>query len=330
MRRLGFGVFAVTADSELATGLALHLAWCPEVRHFFGVPEAREAIARFRCRALALEIARLYPADTPKKVELRLINEGLMPGNEPPLLLQRMIRLGMPMLWSSKPVGRSVHVYFGRIIREHNSCRHVLNHPIWRLLDPTPLSAGLLADFAALAVEAGAPAALICRSDNQVTESEHYDWLLRVALSPRLGRPLALLSSLIELRHAEQLGDLPAYETCLRAIFDVVSTKADDIVFEAVTGAPCSGRRVGKVSPWLPEASPKGRVMHLTDYLAATFSRVVLNNLAASYPDEFEAYLRGRGLDLDGPPRFAWRGAPSLVEFVRADRMSVAYHRIMR
>jgi hypothetical protein len=47
--------------------------------------------------------------------------------------------------------------------------------------------------------------------------------------------------ALIELRHAELRGDLPAYATALSAIPDITSTRVRDPLFEALTGVPSYG-----------------------------------------------------------------------------------------
>ena len=119
---------------------------------------------------------------------------------------------------------------------------------------------------------------------------------MSVALDSRLGRPLALQYALIELRHAELREDLAAYETSLAAIPDIAGFQADDSVFEAITGVGWTGgrRRASRVGPWMPDADPRWKVLHITDYIAATFSRVVSSDLATKRADDFDRYIRDR------------------------------------
>jgi hypothetical protein len=310
-------LFAGSWHTELDQAVGLRLQWAPGIKRFFDVAEAKQVVARFRARTLGLEIARLYPQDSPWKVEKLLIEEGLMPALEPPRLLERMVQRGMPMLPGSPIAERSIRRFLGQVLRLNTGWRALLDDPIFRLLDPSPVSAALLADFAARAIQSGAPDLLLCRHDNQLGEADRYHCLLRIALIPGLGRQLALFCALIELRHAELRGDLPAYETCLRAIPDIASTRADGSLYEALTGVPCGGSRSGKVGPWLLNDGLEEKLMHVSDYVAATFSRVLLSKLAISCADEFDRDLRRRGLELDGPPRFAWRGGPTSIWFER-------------
>lgn len=60
-------MFARASDVDLASGKALHLAWCPDVGVFFDDTTAQNALARLRGRTVALQIASLYPEDTPSK-----------------------------------------------------------------------------------------------------------------------------------------------------------------------------------------------------------------------------------------------------------------------
>lgn len=319
-------MFARASDVDLASGKALHLAWCPDVRVFFDETEAHNALARLRGRAVALQIAALYPEDTPSKVEQRLMDKGLMHANDVAKRLARMVRTGMPEipLFQSPALAVSATstptetllqalpdkvVYsYGRVISKHQEFVSLLNDPVWRLLDPRPISAGLLTDFAAEAIAQGVPASWLCRTDSQVDEADRYQCLLRAALSPEVGRVVALRCALIEMRYAEALGDLPRYETCLRAIPDILSARVpESVLWDALTGVPCCGTRAGKTGPWLLADDQDAKIMHLEQYLLATFSRVILSRCAVDNPELADQYLRSRGLELDGPPRFAWR-----------------------
>lgn len=331
-RKGNFGgrVFARASDVDLASGRALHLAWCPDVRVFFDETAAQNALARLRGRAVALQIAALYQEDTPSKVEERLMAEGLMHTNDVAKRLARMVRTGMPEIplfqtpapavsATSSPTENLLQalpykvVYaYGRVISKHQEFVSLLSDPVWRLLDPRPISAGLLTDFAADAVARGVPATWLCRTDSQVDEADRYQYLLRAALSPEMGRVVALRCALIEMRYAEALGDLPRYETCLRAIPDILSTRVpDSVLWDALTGVPCCGTRAGKSGPWLLADDQDAKIMHLEQYLLATFSRVILARCAVDNPELADQYLRSRGLELDGPPRFASRAGIS-------------------
>lgn len=323
-------MFARASDVDVDSGKALHLAWCPEVRVFFDETEAHNALARLRGRAVALQIAALYPETTPGKVEKRLMDEGLVHANDVTKRLARMVRTGMPeiplfqtpalaMSATCSPTenlmralpNKVVYAY-GRAISKHQEFVSLLNDPVWRLLDPRPISAGLLADFAADAIAQGVPASWLCRTDSELDEAARYQYLLCAALSPKVGRFLALRCALIEMRYAEALGDLPRYETCLRAIPDILSTRVpDSVLWDTLTGVPCCGTRAGKTGPWLLADDQETKIMHLEQYLLATFSRVILARCTVDNPEQADRYLRSRGLELDGPPRFAWRAGIS-------------------
>lgn len=76
----------------------------------------------------------------------------------------------------------------------------------------------------------------MCPTEQKLSAIERYRLLLGIALTHRLGRPLALLCALIELRYAELHGDLVVHESGLRAMLDLLSTRASgDVLFEAVT-----------------------------------------------------------------------------------------------
>lgn len=201
---------------------------------------------------------------------------------------------------------RVVYAY-GRVISKHHEFVSLLSDPVWRLLDPRPISAGLLTDFAADEVSKGLPVTWLCQADSRMDEADRYEQLLHAALSPRVGRVVALRCALIELRFAEALGDLPQYETCLRAIPDILSTRVpDSVLWDALTGVPCCGTRAGKTGPWLLADDQDGKIMHLEHYVLATFSRVILARYAVDNPEVIDQYLRSRGLELDGPPRYTW------------------------
>lgn len=315
-------MFGGSTDDDLAFGMALHLAWCPEVRVFFDEAAAREVLARLRGRAVALQIAALYPADTPSAVEALLMEEGLMHERLEGRRLARMVRTGMPKVplfpasvssAGGSPMDRllqnlpeRVRYAYGKLISRHQEFVALLDDLIWRLLDPRPISAGLMTDIEAGLVAQGVPAR--CNAD--LDPEELYELLLRAALSPKLGRPIALRLALFELRYAEWLGALTRYEACLRAIPDIVSTYVpNDVLLDALTGVPCEGTRAGKAGPWML-ADRQTKIMHLDQYLMAAFSRVVLARRVMDDPQNVDQYVRDRGLELDGPPRFAWAGGP--------------------
>lgn len=323
-------VFARASDCDLTPGHVLHLAGCPEVRDFFDETSAREVLGRLRGRAVALQIAALYPEDTPSKVESRLVAKGLMHARNEDRRLARMIRTGMPMVpvfdvappaSANEPLAMNsfvdrlpdkVRYAYGRVISKHPQFLSLLNDSIWRLLDPRPISAGFISDLAADAVTQGVPPWWLCRADSTMDEELRYRLLLHIALFPSLGPLLALRCALIEMRYAEAIGDLPRYETCLRAIPDIVSTSVpDNVLLLALTGVPCEGTRRGRSGPWLLADGQQANIMHLSTYVVAAFSRVVLARRALEYPRAVDRYLRARGLELDGLPRFAGLSGPT-------------------
>jgi hypothetical protein len=321
-------MFAGSWHLEPGPAFGLRLQWTPEIKDWPGVQEAKQVVARYRTRAVALEIARLYPADSPWQVEKRLIREGLMPALEPPRLLERMIHRGSPSLAGPPSGCKGIRRYLAPVLRLHPALTSLAEDPILRLLDPTPVSAALLTDFIDRALDSGAPSALAPGPQVELSEANRYDYLLSIALSKRLGRQDALLCALIELRRAELIGDLPAYETSLRAVQDIASTQGQGSVFEAVTGVPRGrGRSKGNVACWLLDEGLEGKLMHLSDYMSATFSRVWLSKKAVDRITEFDQYLRDRGLELDGPPPYAWRNTEA-VYFQPLQRQSASAERV--
>lgn len=321
-------MFAGTSSADLASGTSLHLAWAPNVRVLFDSRAAQWTLGRLRSRALALQIALLYseeyPKDTPCAVERRLVREGLVPSRDDSRLLAQMARRGMPHVplpRASLRAGvtdpatalkavmallpRNIRHQFGSVIRKHGEFINLLNDPIWRLLDPSPITAATLTDVAVDLMKRGVNSEWFCRVDGTFTEPQFYELLLQIALSPKLGRPLALRCALIELRFAESVGDLARYESCLRAIPDIASTRVpNDALFDALTGIPCEGTRVGLGGSWLLADEHENKIMHLQEFMVATFSRVLLSQCVLDNAVEVDAYLRSLGLELDGPPRF--------------------------
>jgi hypothetical protein len=120
--------------------------------------------------------------------------------------------------------------------------------------------------------------------------------------------------ALIELRHAELRGDLPAYATALSAIPDITSTRVRDPLFEALTGVPSYGFKDQQASWQFRNTKRKHKLMHVSDYVAATFSRIVLSELAVRQWDKYRELLAERGMDMDGwPERAPYRLTPGGV-----------------
>lgn len=312
-------MFSLPSDSEADPSVTLQLCWAPPDAVWLDVQEAQDVVARLMSRAFALQIAALYPADTPDGVERKLREVGLLVGAEDNRrrLLERMARRGMPMLrlaaangpldsesttesliQALPPTFRSL---FSKLLRQHDCFVRLLTDSIWRLLDPRPLSAAVLADFAADAEARGAPEGLLCRRDDGLANSDRYELLIRMAhQSQTRRRTLALRCALVELRHAELVGDLARYETCLRLIPDLASRQvAGDPLFDALTGSERSGVRSGTVSSWFLNDGQQGKLMHIEEYIAAAFGRV---NLAKSARSKYSEYCKAHGLDFDWPP----------------------------
>ncbi len=312
-------MFSRLSDSDADPSVTLQLFWAPPSAVWLDVREAQDVVARLMSRAFALQIAALYPADTPDGVERKLTEAGLLVGakDNRRRLLERMARRGMPVLrlaaangplhsestmealiQALPPTFRSL---FAKLLRRHDCFVGLLTDSIWRLLDPRPLSAADLADFAADAEARGAPQGLLCRLDDDLTNSDRYELLIRMAHQPQTGRRnLALRCALVELRHAELVGDLARYETCMRLIPDLTSRQvAGDPLFDALTGSERAGVRSGTVSSWFLNDGQRRTLMHIEEYIAAAFGRVTLAKSARS---KYSEYCKAHGLDFDWPP----------------------------
>jgi hypothetical protein len=319
-------VFSRPSDSEADLSVTLQLCWVPPDAVWLDLQEAQDVVARLMSRAFALQIAALYPADTPDAVERKLAEAGLLIGAEDNRrrLLERMARRGMPMLrlaaangpldnestmealiQALPPTFRSL---FAKLLRQHECFVGLLTDSIWRLLDPRPLSAATLADFASDAETKGAPEGLLCRLDDGLANSDRYELLIRMAHQTQTGRRnLALRCALVELRHAELIGDLARYETCLRLIPDLTSRQvAGDPLLDALTGSERAGVRSGTVSSWFLNDGQRRKLMHIEEYIAAAFGRV---NLAKSVRSRYGEYCKAHGLDFDWPPEDWLRSA---------------------
>ncbi len=310
---------------KASTQSPLDLGKCPEYLAYLGPADAVKVLGRLLTRALGFQIAAMYPAEKPWNVELRLVAEGAS-DLTPTRALERMVREGRPVLpLCTLPVAENfeyplvgnVRLHFGKLVRGDSSFRALLLHPIWTLLNPAPISAAMLADFAAYAVEAGAPEFLLCNNDLTLSESVWYDELLRIALTPLLGRPLALLCALIELRYAELRGDLARYATAMSAIPDITSTRVRDPLYEALTGVPGDGFRDVESSWQFRSTKSKHQLMHVSDYVMAAFSRFVLSELAIKQWARYKELLAQRGMDVDGWPERAPHDRTPGFEFVR-------------
>jgi hypothetical protein len=210
-------MFCNSFASKLQIRTVELLAPCPELR-LTRIEEARMQIGRWQSKAVAEHCMDGMDARNGYEADRRLLQgnpEKMFPFDRP-RLLERMAR-GVP---SMTRVTDNTKGLLEQAFQLVPSGRNVLQEPIWRLLDPTPLTRPEFSQLELATVGRGMNRDL-CKSVDVHLFGVRDECMpdLRVLLSRQRSR-ICLASQLLEMRRAELDGDLMRYLVQLLDICD--------------------------------------------------------------------------------------------------------------